>query len=37
MHQLGGLDPKFPYLDSKVFAMKVNEMLTTTKQATTPQ
>ena len=35
MHQLGGLqgDPKFPYLDSKVFAMKVNGMLTNPNEA----
>jgi hypothetical protein len=37
MHQLGGLDRKFPYLDSKVFAMKVSEMLADTDQATTPR
>ncbi|MGH8132424.1 MAG: hypothetical protein ACRETG_04160 [Steroidobacteraceae bacterium] len=39
MHQLGGLrgDPRFPYLDSKVFATKVNEMLANLNAASTPR
>ncbi|MGH6888281.1 MAG: hypothetical protein ACREHF_03645 [Rhizomicrobium sp.] len=31
MHQLGGLEGKFPYLDGKVFAAKVNAMLAASK------
>lgn len=32
MHQLSGLHGKFPFLDSKVFAEKVNAMLAATRQ-----
>jgi hypothetical protein len=38
MHQLGGLDnTKFPFLDSKVFAAKVNTVLTGLNQTSTTQ
>ena len=38
MHQLGGLDnTKFPFLDSKVFAARVNTLLTGLTQTSTSQ
>jgi hypothetical protein len=38
MHQLGGLEnTKFPFLDSKVFAAKVNTQLTELGQTSTTQ